>query len=317
MRKAFLALFILVQGGSLLIAQKWSATVDKSKILIGEPILFTLSLEKTDDLDITFPVLPDSLGNGFEIISEKKMDSIWSQDRSVLTLKKSWQISAYDSGRFYIPSIPLLSFSGDSIADTLKTDSFPVLVQTMPVDTTKSFQDIRNLYDVSLSWRDYIWYMIIGLSLIIIGVGMWLYFRYKRKHKKYKVVTSPLLLLSPFDAAMKAFEIIEKNEVWKKGKIKDWYTDVTDVMRQYLSRQFNIQAFEMTSTELELSLIDKVEGGEVHELIRPLLKESDFVKFAKYKPSAMQCASALANCKQIVVLIENQISNNNKKDSNE
>lgn len=307
----FFVLLTIIQGDSLLLAQKWSASIDKNKIRVGEPIIFTLTLEKIASLPLLFPNIPDSLGNGFEVISEEKMDSIWSKDRNTLILKKSWRISAYDSGMFFIPSIPLLSFKDKSIPDTLLTDSFPVLVQTLAVDTTKAFKDVRGLYDVSLGWRDYIWFIIIGISLLLIAAGLWLYIRYRKKHKNNVVDIKPIILLSPFDEAMETFTFIEKNACWEKGKVKQWYTDVTDVLRQYLSRQYGIQAFEMTSAELDYALSGIIDGYEIPLLIRPLLKESDLVKFAKYKPSELQCSAALNNCRKLVTMIENQIQNKN------
>lgn len=62
---------------------------------------------------------------------------------------------------------------------------------------------------------------------------------------------------------------------------KDYYTDVTNVLRTYIYRRFNINALEMTSHEMLDSLKETCDALKIDDL-RAILKTVDLVKFAKY-----------------------------------
>lgn len=299
-----LILFACISSGSLF-AQKWTAHANKKQIQVGELITFTLTLESASNKPLVFPLLPDSLGNGFELVSIGKTDSTFSQDHRQLIIRKSFMISAYDSGYFYIPSIPLITNGNDNLTDTLLTDSFPVLVQTLPVDTTKTFQDIRGIYDVPLSWLDYIWYILGALGLVLLGLGIWLIIRY-RKRRKGEIIEKPIVYsLSAYEEAVRAFDAIEKKESWKRGHFKEWYTEITGVIRQYIYRVWQVHAFEMTSSEMLIEIRKNSNDLSVFQMLKPLLSESDMVKFAKFKPTAIECAQSLKTGRDVIELLEN------------
>ncbi len=82
---------------------------------------------------------------------------------------------------------------------------------------------------------------------------------------------------------------LELGRLWKKeyleaGKAKEFYSELTDILRRYLERQFQIEALEQTSFEITRSLKEKEFGGEAVSKANELLEQSDLVKFAKFVP---------------------------------
>lgn len=106
----------------------------------------------------------------------------------------------------------------------------------------------------------------------------------RKKNKGY--FFTPPVVLPPHTRALKELDKIKQSKIWQQNREKEFYTSVTDVLRKYILERFNINALEMTSSEI----IDKVknnsqiESDSAVDNLQQVLQLADMVKFAKQKP---------------------------------
>ena len=70
----------------------------------------------------------------------------------------------------------------------------------------------------------------------------------------------------------------------EKGRFKKHYTLVTDCLRTYIEKQFQVHAFDRTTTELKVSLRTSSMMPDHARRFIDLFMESDLVKFANLTP---------------------------------
>lgn len=248
--------------------------VDTTQIRIGEQVQYQISVDKKSD--VIFPQL-QKLGL-LEVVSDEKIDTLKNQ------LVKKYVLTGFDSGSFYIPKQQI--FIKDK---TYFTDSLLIQVATVPVDTIKQkafgvkpiaeepyvFDDFKPYFN----WM----YLILGILILLIS----LYFLFKKKGKKQKVKTKAI---PAYQEAIEKFTSLDQKELLENNQIKEYYVELTEIIRVYIGKEVNVHTLEATTDEL-IELIQNQNSakniGITKEAIQKLhafLQHADFVKFAKLRP---------------------------------
>lgn len=301
--KRFLLLMLamlLVHNYSLWAQGSVKAYTDAPKIVIGDQLRLWIQIQPANQTDkITWPIIPDTF-NGLELVEKGKIDTIITNDTFIL--KQRFIVTAFDSGQYFIPSFSF-SISSNGQTQTLVTDSLPVQVATVTVDTAQAFKPIKEIEDVPFSIWEYFWYFVAGIVLLAIGIFAGIYF-YKRNKNK-----TPISKLPPEKAHEKAMRLL----VELKGKnyaeqlnSKAFFSELSDIVRTYLEERFNIQAMEQTTDELLSMLKKQTEAKTELRKLRPelksILRTADLAKFAKANPLPADCDK----CMQAAVLVVQQ-----------
>ena len=100
--------------------------------------------------------------------------------------------------------------------------------------------------------------------------------------------------LPPHQLAMQEIERIKSEKVWQKGLSKEYYTELTDVLRVYIKGRFGFNAQEMTSTEIIDKLLEINDKDAIRDLME-LFRTADLVKFAKHTPLMNENDANLVN----------------------
>ena len=121
------------------------------------------------------------------------------------------------------------------------------------------------------------------LFLAIAGFLIWYYL--KRKKGEPIFVLRPGVRYQPHEWALMELEKLRAKKLWQAGKIKDYHTELTDILRKYFEDRFHIMAMESTSSEI----LDDLEAKtlipkENRDVLSRILVMADLVKFAKYLP---------------------------------
>ncbi len=252
------------------------AKADTNQIRIGEQFHLNLSATINHGTSVTFPFLTDTF-NHFEIVNKSTIDTILSNDKKELTLQQQLTLTSFDSGYFVIPPMSFIISKSKEQTDTFLTEALLITVNTVPVDTTKEIKAIKSIIDIPFPWMEYVIYLI--LAGIIIALIIYLYKRFKKKEVK---ITIPKIPERPaHEIALEGLRKIEEEKLWQMGFTKKYYSEVTDVLRQYIERRFSINAMEQTTEET----LNYFTNGFVHEEDKEkltfILKHADMVKFAK------------------------------------
>ena len=280
-------------------AQKFSAhaTVQPSEILIGEQALINLQVIAPKDKEILFPVYQDSIVGGLEVLSMGNADTTITDN--VRTINVKYLVTSFDSTLYFIPSMPVSdgidtvfsnSFGLKVTAPELK-DSTLAYLEKMNTGQTDSIDfdalqlnDIKPIQKLPFSWKDFLgllWIPLIILLLLAI-VGTIIYLIIRKNKKGY--FFNPPPVLPAHVRAMKSLDKIKTEKLWQQERHKEFYTQLTDVLRRYIHERYGVNSLEMTSGEILNIIRTKAEEDSVYENLKQVLTVADLVKFAKHKP---------------------------------
>jgi hypothetical protein len=178
-------------------------------------------------------------------------------------------------------------------------------VNTVAVDTTLAIKDIKEPLKAPLTFMEILPWLAGGLGvLLIIGLVIWIVVR-KRKNKP---VFGPVKPIVPAHVkALKSLEKLRDERIWQQGKIKEYHTRLSDIVRIYLWDRYRIQAIEMTTTET-MEAVQKIELTEVNRNeLSQILRLADLVKFAKYQPLPDENDSGIRNAISFVTTTAEKI----------
>jgi hypothetical protein len=279
--------FFLLHAATAAFAQNKTtvkATVDKNRIFIGERIQLTLEADIPENEPIRFFII-DTIPH-FEL-ERQKIDTTNTSEGT--SLKQIINITSFDSGHWVIPPLVL--------GENLATDTIPVDVAFSPMDSTQAYHDIKDILDIKPAEEKkkwWLWYAI-GGSVLVLGLIAFLLLR-----KKKPVVAVAAPPVNPYDEAMQQLSKL-LNE---RPDQKQFYSRLVDIFRVYVSRKKDIHSMQKTTDDLVVQLrglpIDRLQ----FEKLSQSLRLSDFVKFAKYVPSADDDRNTFETIKNSIVAIE-------------
>lgn len=255
------------------------ASVDSSDYLIGDHINFTLTVSHSDEVGILTPFFRDSLGK-FEIIKEYPVEKKKSENKNLLTYK--YVLSYFDSAEVTIPPIRIFFRTKyDSTLQSVQSDSLQIRIHKLNVKVEEDIKDIKPPVRIPFDWFSLIIWILVGLAILIIAY--FLYKKYFRK-KAVKKVSKPQIILPPHEQALMKLDQLDREQLWQKGFVKEYHTRITEIIREYFEKRFNLPALELPTSEQIEYLKHIPEAKEIISLTESFLTNADLVKFAKFVP---------------------------------
>lgn len=274
--KKILFLFLLLLSTTIF-AQKVTSSVDTTRNKIGAKFLLTLKTTVGKNDKVKFPETKNF--GALEIIESYKIDTVKKNES--LELIKKYGLTQFDSGRYSIPKIRVI-INGKPIF----TDSIALEVTNVKVDTLKQkMYDIKTVQSVDTSSN---WWVYLLLFVIFVWLAFGIFWFLKNRKKPQK--EEEIIYTSPIEKATSLLQSLEKKELWQKGEVKIYYSELTDIVRNYIEEEIQIPAMESTTSELVLSLKNVAKqkklklSQETLSNLEKVLKQADLVKFAKVKP---------------------------------
>ncbi len=262
---------------------KVTARVDSNNILIGDWLTLHVEVRHPGHQDIQFVALPDSLA-GFEIIQR---DSIQRQSIGEdIVESTSFTITAYDTGTFIIPPLNVrYKSSVDTATLFAESSPIPVFVHGMAVDTTKEIKDIKPPMTPGISFSEILPYLI---GIVVIAAVVWVVFYVMKKRKRGESIIPEPPPRPAHEVALEALRSLDAEKLWQRGKVKEYHSKLTDIVRLYIERRFDVRALEMITDEILSAQEIKRIDHELYNDLRELLTLADLVKFARVQPAATE-----------------------------
>ncbi|MBI1870436.1 MAG: hypothetical protein HYS07_04495 [Chlamydiae bacterium] len=259
------------------------ALMDKNKVFIGEEIHLTLALERPISSQVKPPAI-EKYTQPFEIkdfhVSEKKLKG--DRVRTIL----SYTFLPFQTGKFNLGPILIEYIPQGAPEEELKTQALSLEVKSL-MNPKDENSDIRGAKPLLLLERHFLWLYLAIVIVAFLGVGVFFWIRKKISHP-LKVLSTSISLLSPSEEALKRLEELAHSDAFREARIKEVYSQLSDILRHYLGRRFFLNILEMTTFECLKELKSKKLSSEVMNKIRDLLNEADLVKFAKYIPDRLE-----------------------------
>lgn len=273
---AFTCLLIL---SNVLYAQPTaSARLDASSIKLGAQTSLHISVVTDAGDKVDMPVFTDTIQSKLLVV-KSGIDTVYSKnDIKSKTVTRHVILTSFDPGTYTIPAYTINTSTGK-----ITTQQLTLQVQGVQVDTTKAFYDIKQPIEVKYTVWDWIrdnWYWIL-IALLLISAIVW-GIRVLKNRKKPNAVVAPLRPVIPEDIlAINKLAELDNRNLWQSGEVKLYYVEISDIVREYLEKRYNIQAMEQTTDETltSLRMVDLAKDEKAR--LRALLQLADLVKFAR------------------------------------
>lgn len=287
-RFILIGLIIIVASTShFLSAQTFqaTATLDKDTILIGDQIHvnFTLTAPQGSNFTVS-PITEEELSLiGIDLLNSSSGQTNSGQN---VIYKQQWTITIFDIGAYVFPAIQVLSPDSQLLA---QSQALLITVNSMGVDPNLEIQDINPIIEEdeeeSSPSKKKTTYLIIALAAAaVIALLVWLYLRYRRKNKSQNGISKAKTKEKPHITALKALEELKLKKLWQNGLVKQYYSELTDILRTYIDGRYNINAMEMISADIIDELDEIGLPQHLKQELEQTLNTADLVKFAKMEP---------------------------------
>jgi hypothetical protein len=293
----FFVLFLSLLFVNSISAQTISAksSTDKNDYLIGDYIDFTVKIEYDPSISIVNPSIKDSLKN-IDIIKSEAPVKKEESNKKVLVYK--FILSRYDSAEVVIPPIPIyyrISKEGEALSPVISdnniandttikstlTNEVRFTVHSLKISREEEIKDLKAPVKIPLDWKIIALWILAGLLLI--SAVIFLYLKWK-KNKKVTEVEAPKIDIPPHVAALNSLNLLEKKKLWQQGLVKEFHTEITEIIRNYFEAAFNLHALELSTSELLEELSVNPEAKKIAGITSDFLNNADLVKFAKFQP---------------------------------
>lgn len=272
MKKLF---FIFIFISNFLFSQ--TAILDTNTILIGDQIKLNISIELDLNEEYNWPEFTDSVYEKVEIISKSDLKETETENSKILS--QQVVLTCFDSGSYYLPPIVF--------NENKKTEGLLLNVNTIVINDSSSMMDITDAKtgtkddytpEEITEKRKRFWIMIawiIGILLLLFLI----YYLIKKYKKGESLITKRKIVIPPHITALNKLQNLNKKKLWQKGELKEYYSELSLILREYTENRFNFQALELPTsdiirnlTQLDSDLLSKLEF---------VLQKADNIKYAK------------------------------------
>lgn len=269
------------------------SSIDTNVITIGEQTKVHLQITLQEGQTIQWPVFTDTLSKYIEIIHISDIDTIQDTDNEKNKLIQTITISSFDSGYYVIPPFYFhYSNQKEIISTSIKTQPLLIEVKNVAIDLKKEIKDIKPILEEPWTFREMLPYFLILLgAIILIFLAIYIYKRRKQNKPIFRLPQKPKI--PSHITAIKKLDILKDKKLWQKGSSKEFYSELTDILREYMEGQMNFGAMEMVSDDILIELEKQITDLELLNDTRQILQTADLVKFAKVEPLADENDRAL------------------------
>ena len=274
--------------------------LDTNEILIGDQVKFSLEVVRDQQTQIVWPELAGTIkidsAREIEILSIKT-DTL--AQKGINKEIRTYILTVFDSGYYVIPPFAL-KFRNNPDDSFSIANSEPMLltVKSVEIDTAAGIKPVKEQLSMPFKITEIIKELAIGAVVLALLAGAILYFSLKKK--KPQIIKRFIRKEPPHEIAINKLIELDEKKLWQKGEIKQYYSAMSEIIREYIEGRYNIPALESTTDEIMERFDITGVTGKLREDFRLMLQTSDLVKFAKANPLPDEHAHYLKVCVELV-----------------
>jgi hypothetical protein len=269
------------------------ATLDTTSITLGQQVFLNLNFTAPKEANVIWPKLQDSLTSHIQIVRKSAVDTMLTG--STRTYHQKITITSFDSGAYTIPPISVgYKLSNDSALQFALSQSIAFKVQTLQVDTTKAIKEIKGLMEAPLTFAEILPWLLAALALVIV-ITLLVYYLRKRKRNEPFISLPRKPKTPPYQLALESLGVLKSKKLWQGGRMKEYHSELTDIIRLYIENQLGIAAIEMTTDDILDAFSEIHSNDAVYLKLKQLLATADLAKFAKAEPSPTENELSMEN----------------------
>lgn len=259
-----------------------TASMDSSQVTMGYQTAIKLNFVENPSAPAQLVVDKDAFPKEVEIVDWVYGDTT-DIGNGLKEMNRALIVQSFDSGVYTIP--PFLLISGP---DTVRSKALTLKVLPVDVSQLKDINPLAPPADFNSKWYDFLpdwitqYWLWILLGALVVAGGICAYLLLTKK------VTMNILpqkkRLPPDQIAVNRLNELKEAQLWERGQEKEYYTQLIDILRDYLEERFGINAMEMTSSQILKALSANEETRIPQRYMQKVVEIADFVKFAKVRP---------------------------------
>lgn len=261
------------------------AAVDSTSLIMGDRTALRVEVLKNGHAGAMFnlPKVEPGQPNEFAGVEIRELSVDSTQlPGGRMQLNYTFTVQPFEPGMVTFPAFKYVVG-----VDTFRSDitTLKVVEPPMPKEMVDSLyiNPMEGVVSIPGRWYDWVpawWYWaVIGAALIaLIIVAAMLY------KKNGPTLLPRKKVVPPYEMAVRRLEHLKSRKLAENGHEKEYYTELTDILRQYLEGRFGISAREMSTTQILDAMNGNPDTNPWTAAIAPLLETADFVKFAKVRP---------------------------------
>lgn len=274
-----------------------TATLESEELLMGNLLKLTISVPvESDTVKVAFPLLQQAIQNkkSYVELLNDTVELLTAHSASYIPeggrnyYQYHLQIQAFDSGKYVLPPFELMVGNQKVSTNSLTLNVLPVKVSVD--DKIDNFSDIAQPFEVNPNPEELeeesgrlIWWLI-ACAVLVLGLIIYLFIRYN-KTGRILPLSKPVPI---YKQTLNKLQKLSQQNLPEKGKTKEYYTKLSDILRNYLYRQFKVRTYERTTTEILKDIEENQAVSQYADIVKSILETSDFVKFAKVNPSTVE-----------------------------
>ncbi len=256
-----------------------SAYTDTTDYKVGDYINYHVDVQRNKNVKLSMPSFKDSV-KGVDFIEQKPVYSEESNNKVID--KYTFVFSKYDSGKAVIPGLKVFYTEGnDTTKKFLRLGSIHLTVHTLPVDQNADIKDVKGPLNIPLN---ILFIIIIVLIVLLLAVAAFFGYKYYKKKKAGTEIERITIKIPPHEIAISALRKLEERKLWQQGMVKEYHSEITEIIRRYFEARFGILAMEQPSSELLMNLNKIADAMVIYSKTEDFLNNADMVKFAKFQP---------------------------------
>lgn len=294
-RISFLIMALCVSLSTPMSAQEISvsAHVSSEQIQAGRPFQYEITMKAPYGYFIDWAgYLADTMSSEVEVLNRNEVVRSTDADSSMI-VSQTLSLITFDTGYVTIPEVgvPYAPSVKDDFRAVAYTAPISVYATKYEVDTAAGYIPIVAPKHQELRFRDIMPWLGIVLLVLVVVVAIYCFLKKKKTAdggEEHKVV------VPPYEEAIARLHALRQEKLWQAGKVKDYYSSLSDIARAYISGQFGVPAVEMTTDEIMKALRPLRLDDSIYRKVKEVMERSDLVKFAKLGTSALENDAAMA-----------------------
>lgn len=258
--------------------------LDKTKLSIADTLLLQFEATVQPGYKIEMPKVDKTLEN-FGIVDWDDLgEKLDAKNDVVMTYQ--YRLEPFLSGNYEIPAFTFAFRDANDPNATHELTSEPIAVEVTSLlgdDRAKLvIEDIEGVVEMPKPARRWWLWAVAALVVAAIPAG-WLLLRGRRAKQLVRIFKPAHEVAYARLKALVALNLVEQ------GRIKEFYEQISGILRHYIEDRFDLRAPERTTEEFLAELRNaEVLASSDKQTLEEFLTHCDLVKFAKHEPPTEQ-----------------------------
>lgn len=268
--------------------------------LLGDPIEFKVRITYEDGWTFDQKNLDQTFGEA-TVLNQAWTGPTVDKDLKLNTVTFTANLAFYKLGEYTIPKMTLTAQRADGTTETFNTAELGVKIVPLLAEDDERMAPSKGQMGMVLPA---LWPFLVG-AVVLLALLLWLVI-YLIRRRGRQPLAAPVIPPKPaYEEAIERLHELTYSSLLKEGRYKEFYVQVSLIIRHYYGRLFQIPAEEMTSFELEEWFLDA--SGLPEGFIdanRGFTERCDWVKYAKHDPVEAENQAVVNSAYQIVELLK-------------